>query len=176
MKTHLLYLTVISVLLLLNFTPSCDKEPVTPDNYVYNLERNVERLNGLYKEEKEKTAELKKSVDSLEAKKTKIVVKYKTIRDIVIEQFHDTLIVELVKACDSAMVVNDSIIFTKDLIIASQDSTIVLADSMLVTKDLIIDAVKADNKVLRKKVAKGKVRERIYQIGGGIAVIIAILL
>lgn len=94
----------------------------------------------------------KHKADSLNTIKTKILVKYKTIRDTVVLHYKDdTIIMNYVNYCDSLNDINDSIIVTKNNIIKQQDTLVSIKDAIIHDNILELNTTKKEVKKAKRK-------------------------
>lgn len=94
----------------------------------------------------------KHKADSLNTIKTKILVKYKTIRDTVVLHYKDdTIIMNYVNYCDSLNNINDSIIVTKNNIIKQQDTLVSIKDAIIHDNILELNTTKKEVKKAKRK-------------------------
>lgn len=130
-----LFVGVVIGLLLFN---SCEKKETVKPNIL--KADSVVKIVYVYKHK----------ADSLNAVKTKILVKYKTIRDTVVLHYKDdTIIMNYVNYCDSLNNINDSIIVIKNNIIKQQDTLVSIKDAII--HDNIIELNTAKNEVKKVK-------------------------
>lgn len=94
----------------------------------------------------------KHKADSLSAVKTKILVKYKTIRDTVVLHYKDdNIIMNYVNYCDSLNNINDSIIVTKNNIIKQQDTLVSIKDAIIHDNIIELNTTKKQVKKAKRK-------------------------
>lgn len=132
-----LFVGVVIGLLLFN---SCEKkEPIKPN--VLKAD-SVVKIVYVYKHK----------ADSLSAVKTKVLVKYKTIRDTVVLHYKDdTIIMNYVNYCDSLNNINDSIIVVKNNIIKQQDTLVSIKDAIIHDHILELNTTKKEVKKAKRK-------------------------
>ena len=154
-------ITILGLLIVIAFfllTKSCGNEKPKPFNY----DSLQVRYNTLEADNNSKFVAIKilnKQIESLESIKEKVVVKYITNREKVINNVHDTVsVIEFVNDCDSLIYLNDSIITSERNINDTLSLIIINQQTMLLDKDLIIEQkdleIKQAKKSLRKQKAK----------------------
>ena len=191
-----LILVLIGFLIYVLFEPNPEPKE---DVRLFVLEKENERLKGLYNEQKEIAINSVKVTDSLKALKPKVVNRYRTIYT----GIDSMTIKEAIEAMDSVYKahkidssnrekfvlktvekvnelteldsLNKSIIASQDTTINTQKEIIAIADTLHSNNSLIIEDLKDTNKSLRKKLFKEKVKTRLVAIGGVALVVIAII-
>lgn len=138
---YILFLITGIIIGLLLFNSCEQKEPIKPN--VLKAD-SVVKIVYVYKHK----------ADSLNTVKTKILVKYKTIRDTVVLHYKDdTIIMNYVNYCDSLNNINDSIIVVKNNIIKQQDTLVSIKDAIIHDNILELNTAKKQvNKAKRKAV------------------------
>jgi len=155
---------LIGFMLHLYFLPNVE---VVQDNTkvaeLYTQINHSEKAKELFKKEAEK---LNKEVDSLKARKSKIIyrTKFDTLSTI------DTVIGELIK-CDSVVKVSDTIIEKQEQEIEGLGNALTESENISVIQADIIKLKDVDLAESKKELKKAKRKSTISKVGGGLAVI-----